>query len=213
MKYKNRLRIKGKKIISILVLIGIIMIIIFLLFGYKKMKQGNNNNIKKDVEEYILDISSYKAIINVNIKSNKNDNNYKMEQVYVSPDKYMQKILEPENIKDVISKYDGKTLTVENTKLNLKNIYDNYKQINDNDLYLSSFIKQYKECDDKIVNEDSNDKIIEINKNNKTMKLFVNKIDYKPTKLIIKDKNEDTSIYIEYNEIEINNQKIDDLEI
>lgn len=200
-KKKNN-KIKYKSVIYLM----IIIIIIFSFFSYKKIKQGNNNTIKKykDVDEYILDISSYKAVLNIKIKSNKNENDYKMEQTYIAPNIYKQIVMEPENLKGIISKYDGTTLSVENTRLNLKNIYDSYKCINDNDLYLSTFIKEYKQSENIIIDENKNEKIIEIKINNKIKKLYINKNDYKPLKLVIEDENEEMAIYIEYNEIEIN---------
>ena len=56
----------------------------------------------------------------------------------------MQEVIEPSNIAGVkIIKKDGQ-LKLENTRLNISTIYENYRYISDNCLDLSSFIKEYK---------------------------------------------------------------------
>ena len=41
-----------------------------------------SNKSADEIKEYILNIESYKAIAEVTIKSNKNENTYKLEQKY-----------------------------------------------------------------------------------------------------------------------------------
>ena len=72
---------KRKFIISISMLILVISVIILanvLKNDNKKIKVGNNNNIKEI--EQILNIESYKAKITVRVRSNKNENQYVIEQ-------------------------------------------------------------------------------------------------------------------------------------
>ena len=54
----------------------------FIKNNYKNLKFGNNMSNKniKEIEEYILNISSYNATIEVEVKSNKNTNKYVLQQ-------------------------------------------------------------------------------------------------------------------------------------
>ena len=81
----------------------LIVIIIFLTFflknNYKNLKVGNNMSNKsiEEIEKYILNISSYKAKIEMLVNSNKTTNKYVLLQTYEKPNKTKQIILEPSN--------------------------------------------------------------------------------------------------------------------
>ena len=205
----------NKKRFILLVLIFIISIIIFIYFfcrgNYKTSKLGNNNlKSINDFEQYILNISSYEANITVEVKSNKNDNKYKIKQKYSQPNYYKQEILEPSNIKGVITIYDGSTLTIKNTELELNKIYENYTCISDNFLCLHQFVENYKESEEKNIIEEEQNIKMELklkdsnNKYNKYQTLYIDKKTGKPIKMQIQDINKNTLVYILYNEIEIN---------
>ena len=63
-------------IITIIVIAIVIFISIFLKINYKKINTGNNilNKTLDEVQEYICNINSYEAIMEVTINSNKNTN-------------------------------------------------------------------------------------------------------------------------------------------
>ena len=69
-----------KKIIwgslAIIIVLVILIFSIFNFFNYKKVQIGNNISDKtlQEIEEYILNISSYDAEIEVTVESNKNTN-------------------------------------------------------------------------------------------------------------------------------------------
>ncbi len=110
-----------KKIIAITVMCIFLCIGVFCFFtknNYKTVEFGNTN-IKsvQDIKEYILNISSYEANISVEVISNKNSNKYKMTQKYVAPNIFRQEVLEPENIKGLVTTYDGENLKIENTRI------------------------------------------------------------------------------------------------
>ena len=78
-------RLKNKKIyigIAIILLAFLIFLIIFLKNNDKNFEIGNtiNNKNIEEIEEYILNISSYEATVSVTIESNKNTNKYVLEQ-------------------------------------------------------------------------------------------------------------------------------------
>lgn len=191
-------------IVSAFFIFAIAFIIIFSKNNYKTLKNGNNiNNQTRDkVYDNILKISSYKATLEVTINSNKNSNKYILKQSH-NLDEDTQEVLEPENIRGIKTTYNNGTLKIQSDNLNITKVYNDYKNIENNDLWLNSFIEDYKISKEKIV-EENEEKIISIKVNNRTKKLYLDKKTGKPTKLIVEDDNQKTVIYIIYNEIEIN---------
>ncbi len=202
-----------KKIIGIAITIIILIIIIFLFKNnYKKIKSGNNISNKSidEIKEYILSIESYNANANIEVTSNKTKNIYIVEQKYIKEGKlYKQKVLEPENLSGLEFTYDGKDLSIKNSKLTLNKIYTDYKFIGSNELSLVKFIEDYSQNQDSKIYEE-NGKIImevEVKQNNiytQNKKLYIDKENDKIDKLEIKDITQKTTIYILYNKIEIN---------
>lgn len=129
---------KSKLILVIICILIIISIFIFALNNNKKVESGNNDN------NQILNMNSYKAQIELTIISNKNTNKYKIIQEYKKDEYCIQEIMEPENIRGVKIEYSNNTLTLKNTSLNLTNVYENYKYIAENNLFLDKFIEDFK---------------------------------------------------------------------
>lgn len=208
-----------KKIITIATIIVIIIIAFFIKFNYKKIKSGNNITIKSadDVKKYILGINSYEAIFKVEINSNKNNNSYVIKEQYVKETGiYKQEVLEPENIKGLKTIYDGASLKIENSNINLSKIYENYQCIGDNLLSLSCFIDDFLDSGENNISENENEIILEASAKNGNKyinhkKLYIDKKTSKPTKMEIQDVTQKNTIYILYNEIKINNLQADDV--
>lgn len=200
---------KKTKLVKIILLIFIIIffLIFFLKNNYKNIKVGNNSI--EEVEEYILNISSYEAKLELTVKSNKNTNRYIILQTYNKENKTKQVVLEPENIAGLEIEYDGQNLILRNTKLNIEKVYENYKYLTDNFFTLETFIAEYKQLKNNKTNlyEESENIImeVEVNKNKYVYKktLYIDKNSLEPTKLMIQDINEENIVYILYNEIEI----------
>ena len=200
---------KKAKIVKIVLLIFIIIffLIFFLKNNYKNIKVGNNSI--EEVEEYILNISSYEAKLELTVKSNKNTNRYIILQTYNKENKTKQVVLEPENIAGLEIEYDGQNLILRNTKLNIEKVYENYKYLTDNFFTLETFIKEYEQLKNNKTNlyEESENIImeVEVNKNKYVYKktLYIDKNSLEPTKLMIQDINEENIVYILYNEIEL----------
>ena len=207
-------KLKSNKRISVFaVILLIILLIIFFINlskkDYKNINIGNNISSKTldEVEEYILNISSYKAKFEVTINSNKNTNKYLLTQSH-NKDEDIQEVISPENIKGMKLVYKDNTLNIQNTMLDLKKVYNNYPYIESNNLWLNSFIDEYKSSKNrKIFDKEENIvMLIEINADSKIKykELYLDKKTLKPTKLLIQDNNKKEIIYILYNEIELN---------
>lgn len=196
---------KSKKILIISILI--ITLIFFIQIAYKTIRNGNNiNNQTDDLIEYILNISSYEAKLEVTVNSNKTENKYVIEQYYKSPNYSKQIVKEPQNIKNLEIIYNGSNLEIKNTNLGLSKIYENYSYLNQNLLWLNFFIETCSNNNYTI--EENEQEIILSNKienYNYKSKLYINKKTSLPTKLEIKDDNNQNKIYIEYKEIKLNN--------
>lgn len=217
--YKNNENSKRKIIIILAItIIALIITIILIKFNNKTAKtlKIGNNSTSQEIVDYILNISSYETQINVEIKSNKNSNKYKIKQTYINNEKNTQEILEPSNIQGIKIIKEGTNLKIENTKLSLTKIIENYSDITQNNLDLISFIESYKSNPNSKFKEENNQIIMETtakteNNYQKYETLYIAKETGKPTKMEIKDTNQNVIIYIIYNEIKINdiaNEKI-----
>lgn len=201
---------KGKLVIAIMLII-IIFASFFIIFSNKKSKisKVGNNSSNQEIVDYILNISSYELTAEVEITSNKNKNKYVINQKYINPDKSIQEIQEPSNIQGIKIVREGNCVKLENTQLNLNDIYENYEYIAENDLDLECFINDYKNNNES--NCEKKDNVLEmntVNKENKYRKfktLYVDTNTGKPTKLEIRDDNKNMTVYILYTEVKINN--------
>ena len=202
-------------IILIIVLILSIILFFFIKNNYKNKIFGNNMSNKniEEIEEYILNISSYEAKVELTVESNKNTNKYILEQLYQKDKISKQTMLEPSNIAGLETKYENGTLTITNSKLNLTTVYENYNYLVENCLWLDSFIQDYiesKNSNECKISEKDNIITMETktrNKNNKyiySKKLIIDKKTGKPTKLLVQDMNQKNLIYILYTEITVN---------
>ena len=200
---------KNKKILFVFILIIILILIFFIFKNMTKKSKSGNNMSSQEIVDYILNINSYRAKITVQVNSNKNSNRYIINQEFNKENGCTQEVLEPNNIAGIrITNKDG-VLKVENSNLNLSSIFENYKELGKNDLDLNVFIEDCK-LSNNIKSEEVNGEVViqvKTNKENQYIgnkKLYINKERLIPTKLIIEDNNHNSTINIEYNEIELN---------
>lgn len=200
-----------KKVFITIIFFTIFFLIFYLIFNYKSLKNGNNNiRIKneEDVNDYILNISNYEAKIEVIVKSNKNENKYIINQKCM--DNYSYQEMEYENNKKIIIEHEDNKVIIRNTSLKLEKIYESWEFLIENNLFLTTFVENFKETDEKeiLVNENYyvvNLKLKNISDKNVAYKsLYINKNNGKIEKLEIYDINKNRTIYILYKEITIN---------
>ena len=103
----------------------------------------------------------------------------------------------------------GNDLKLENTSLNLSNIFENYEYLADNALDLSCFIEDYKKSQNSNYEEKDNKIIMNVqtkneNKYRQSKKLYIDKSTGNPLKMEITDINQNITVYILYNEVKIN---------
>lgn len=202
--------VKIKKVIIFFIILILIGVSIFYIFfnnkTVKKAKIGNNSS-SQEIVDYILNISSYEAIVEVNITSNKNSNRYILKQQYMEPDICTQEVMEPSNIAGVKILKKGNELKIENTNLNLITVFNEYQYISENVLDLNCFIDNYKQSEKSEALEENNEVIMKTKSNNMEKILYIDKSTLLPTKMRIKDDSKKSEIYILYNEVNINSLK------
>lgn len=197
----------NKKIkIFLIILLVVFVLIFFINLTYKSIRTGNNiSKSSDDLIEYILNLSSYEAKLEVTVNSNKTTNKYVLEQYYMTPNYSKQVVKEPKNIENLEIIYDGNKLEIKNTNLGLSKIYENYNYLNQNLLWLNFFIDN---CKNEYNIEENNEEIVlttNIEKYNYKEKLYISKKTSLPSKIEILDNSNQNKIYIEYKEIKLNN--------
>jgi len=197
-----------------IIVVGIFIVAIIAIFtfflknDYKTPILGNTiiNKSNEQIKEYILNMDSYQADALITIKSNKTDNSYLVKQE-ASNESCKQEIIEPEKLKGIKFQHENEKLKIENSKLNITKLYENYPYIQNNVLFLTSFIKQFNENTNKKEYENEKEIILEIdnyeNKYSIKQKLYIDKKTAKPIKLEVQDITQNIIVYILYNEIRI----------
>lgn len=203
-----------KKILLVIIVALIFLLISFFIIKiyYKNIISGNTITSKNtdSIVNNILNMKSYEADVTIEITSNKNKNTYKLKQQNIGDKAYKQIIEEPRNLEGMEIIFKDNNLEIKNTKLNINKIYENYKYIAENELILTSFVKDYNPQNEIKMEEDENQIILEVkikkelNRYEKYKKLYINKGTGLPIKMEIKDDTQKTLVYILYNEIKIN---------
>lgn len=201
---------KNKKIF-ILLIIAVVAIIffIFILPKMSKSEKIGKNSSSQEIVDYILNINSYEAEIEVKTNSNKNSNKYIIKQQYIKDKVSTQEVIEPSNIAGVKIIKNGNSLKLENTSLNLNNIIENYEYLSDNCLDLNCFIKDYLNNDYASFEEKEGQIIMKTtnsndNKYTQNKELFIDRNTGNPVKMEVTDINKNITVYILYKEVKIN---------
>ena len=205
--------LKNKKIMWIGIIIILIIIIITLIFftkfnnnTSKNFKIGNNTT-SQEIVDNILNMSSYKATIAVDVKSNKNESKYVLKQSYSGEEDNWQEVIEPSNIEGVKVTKSGKSLKIEKANLNLSSIFENYEFISDNCLDLNSFIESYKNDAKSEWKEKDNQIIMKTSSSEKSKSqriLYISKETGNPVKMEIEVTKKNMAVYILYTEVSVN---------
>ena len=93
--------------------------------------------------------------------------------------------------------------------MSLSTIFEEYKGLGENALDLHQFIDDYKSSENSKYEEKDGQIIMYATSNNenkytKNKALYINKENFIPTKLVVKDNNQNMTINIQYNEVELN---------
>ena len=200
---------KKKKLLIILAIISVVIIFVIFIPKMSKTEKIGKNSTSQEIVDYILNINSYEAEIEVKTNSNKNSNKYILKQQYIKDKTSTQEVIEPSNIAGVRIVKNGNSLKLENTALNLNTIIDNYEYLSDNCLDLSCFITDYSQNADSSFEEKDGQIIMKTtnsndNKYTKNKTLYVDRNSGNPIKMEVTDINKNITVYILYKEVKIN---------
>lgn len=197
---------KNKKIVFIFAIICM-LILLFIYYIFSILGNNKNRSREEVVEKLLKDFCSYEANITVEVFSNKNKNIYEMYQL-VEDNKSKLTIKVPEEIEGLTIINEDNKLKIENAKLNVEKIYQDYETILNNNLFLNTFSKEVFENDLNCYEKDT-ELILELKLNNnsntyaKYKELHFDLETNLPKELLIKDNTKKTSIRIIYNDIKI----------
>lgn len=134
------------------VTIAILLIVISFIAVYSNLKSENIINVS-DIKE----IRSYKASYTLNVKSNKNQNNYKIEEEYIKDEESEFFEFDIFNGDEIVTyTFDNGTLNIKSNKQKLVYVLSDYIVKKENIISLATFLELYREID---INEDSDFKI------------------------------------------------------
>lgn len=151
-----------------------------MLINFQKTGNTIINKSEEEIIEYILNINSYKAKLEIEVESNKNSNKYVVRQSLENGNISKQEVIEPSNIAGVTTVFDGTNLKIINNNLNLSTTFENYSYVVENKLWLNNFIEEYKKSNNSKATTKESEIILEIknesgNKYNVYRKLYIDK--------------------------------------
>ncbi|MDK2809350.1 MAG: hypothetical protein PWR27_59 [Petroclostridium sp.] len=105
-------------------------------------KEKNADAYTRIYEKY-KDIKSYQCIMTINISSNKTVKQYKIKQYYKSPDNYKVEVLEPEEIKGLVTVYSNSCVTTIQPEIEGKFTLLNFNPVGESYIFLPDFLESY----------------------------------------------------------------------
>jgi len=196
-----------KRILVVLLIITIST----LVFGCNK--ELTDEEIYYEMQKKLSNVESYKCIADTIVIGNKAPVSYKAKHIFLSPNKYIIEILEPQENKGNITLYDGTQAWLYNPNIEESFLIKDYKQTDDGYLFLGYFLKNFITSEETEVSTDKieEDEYIvltaEIPGNHKYRelgKLWISKKGFIPYKLIVFSNNNNISAEVIYSEFEYN---------
>ena len=200
----NKIKSKDKKnkfIIILFLLIIILIVSTLIIFNNnrtKKIKIGNNSS-SQEIVDYILNISSYEAKVEVKQADKEKTTTFENNQ-------FRRNTVNNQQTSGYVRNNNYKNNDYRNN-----NYRDNYEYISKNDLDLNCFIDNYKNNEKSEYIEKDNQIIMKTKIFNMEKLLYIDKDTVLPVKMEIKDDSKKNEIYILYNEVKINSLNKEDI--
>ena len=91
----------NKKIFYIIIVILLISLGVFIYKNVIKKSKIGNNMSSQEIVDYILNVSSYKSNVTIQVNSNKNTNKYILKQEFNLENGSVQEVIEPANKREI----------------------------------------------------------------------------------------------------------------
>lgn len=186
--------------------IAVIFITIFAIVIGCQRRESTKEEVYKDFQKKIVNMSSYKCIAEVEASGNKSSHNYVFIHSYSKPDYYKLEVVEPKNLKGKIMEYkDDKVIIINpniEDKIELDNTEDN-KQYT----FIGDFIKNYLQNEEVDIKLSGDNLILETaipgdNEYFNKQILYVNKETKNPEKMEILNAEGKPNFTVKYKEFE-----------
>lgn len=186
--------------------IAVIFITIFAIVIGCQRRESTKEEVYKDFQKKIVNMSSYKCIAEVEVSGNKSSHNYVFIHSYTKPDYYKLEVVEPKNLKGKIMEYKGDKVIISNPniedKIELPNTEDNKQYA-----FIGDFIKNYFQNEEVDIKLSGDSLILETtipgdNDYFNKQILYVNKETKNPEKMEILNAEGKPSFTVKYKEFE-----------
>lgn len=175
-------------------------------------KEKPKSPIEK-IHEKLTTMETYACIADLTYISNKGQNTYKTRQYYKMTGEYRIDIIEPEQVKGLVTLYDGKKVIQYNPRVLGEVVNEVPESKNTNEIFLGSFLKNYLQSEEVTLEVFNTKKeeytvleavIPEGGKYLSTEKLWVSNKTLVPAQLVIYDTEGKERIIVKYGEFKYN---------
>ncbi|MFZ5354465.1 MAG: LolA family protein [Bacillota bacterium] len=167
------------------------------------------DSIKKE----LLSLKSYQCDVIMDVTNNKSTMQYKMKHLYKSPDKYRIEVVEPEEGKGQITVFDGYTAYIYHPEVKAYLKHEGFMNTMNYEAFIGAFICHFKELEKaKVERHNTGSKafyVLELgisgeNKYMKKERLWIDAQSGKPEKIEILDKDGNTTVLVQFENLKIN---------
>lgn len=185
------------------VLVGFLLLATLLMTHCGK---PTNEEFFHEVQVKLNNIDSYSCRAEIKVIGNISTQKYEMKQMFKLPDKYILEVIEPEESRGFKTIFNGKKICIYHPDIDQSFLLDDYKSANE-DLFIGFFLKTLNSSEHAVLGEDIfNGKEyltieVEIPGNNKYRrykKLWVDKGNFQPKKMVIYDNNKEKNYEVLY---------------
>lgn len=176
-------------------------------------KGGEVMSDMERIQKQFLEMNNYACIATVEHISKRGTKSYETKQYYKKTGEYRLEMLAPENIKGIITTYNGKTICQYNPNVENKIRKDLESSEYVDEMFLGAFIKNYLKSEETSIAVSKFDKskctVLEAvipgeHKYLSTEKLWIDNETLLPKQLVIYDKDGDERIRVTYGEFQWN---------
>lgn len=193
------------------ILVGLVAIIV--MFSATSCEKPTNEEAYYKAQKHFNNLNSYKCTVDIVIKEEGGNNNYKAKHVYKKPEKYLTEVLEPQESLGIKTIFNGCNTWLYHPKIDQSILVKNSKGFLDKNMFLGYFLKisltsEYIKLDSEVL--DNREYIVvsvEIPGNNvyrKSEKIWIDKNNFTPYKLLVFNSDGEATIEVFYSNFEYN---------
>lgn len=174
---------------------------------------GTPKSPMEKIQEKLTTMESYACIADVTYISNKGKNTYKTKQYYKMSGEYRIEITDPEQVKGLITVFDGKKVMQYNPRILGEAVNEIPQSKNTYEIFLGTFVKNYLQSEEvtlEVFNNNNDEYTVleamipEGGKYLATEKLWISNKTLNPAQLVIYDTEGKERIIVKYGEFKYN---------